>query len=187
MKSGSTEKLPSFEGDCPEYDCDGTGFLTFVSFYWYICFFLLFTGLLISILCVFASTVDALVQRKRRCTEVKISSEQSGQSATEARNESAAVVNKVEQHVQSVKETPVCDIPLSQPVQSVKETPVCESALSQPVQSVSLGHMVFGKSLCSNNISSNEVKIRNEVVGSKEGRINVLPLFSIFLLFLLVA
>jgi hypothetical protein len=31
MKSVSTEKLPSFEGDC-EYDCDGTGFLTFVSF-----------------------------------------------------------------------------------------------------------------------------------------------------------
>jgi hypothetical protein len=112
---------------------------------------------------------------------VKISSEQSGQSATAVRNESEdfpAVVNKVEQPVQSVKEIPICESALSQPVQSVKETPVCESALSQPVQSVSLGHMVFGKPLCSNDISSNEVNIRNEVVGIQEGTINVLPLLS---------
>jgi hypothetical protein len=156
-----------------------TGLLLLV----YLFFVYFFTGLLIFILCVFASTVDALVQRKRRCIEVKMSSDQSGQSATAVRNESATVVNKVEQHVQSVKETHVCDIALSQPVQSVKETPVCESALSQPVQSVSLGHMVFGKPLTSNNFSSSEVKIRNEVVGSKEGIINVLPLFSFLLLF----
>jgi hypothetical protein len=39
MKSGSTEKLPSIEGDCSEHDCDGTGFLTFCIFIF--CFLLL--------------------------------------------------------------------------------------------------------------------------------------------------